>query len=59
MPPRPRGNTPPDPSRPDRLKDDVKSAVLEVLRDPLLYPDEMVTWLASFVSLNSIQSTTA
>lgn len=56
----PRGRSlPPDPSRPDQLKDMMRQQVEEFLKDPLNYPNEMVDWVTQFTSLNSIQSVTA
>lgn len=61
--PSPNVNTaqsaPPDPSRPDPLNERIRSSVLQVLKDPLQWPDEMTTYLASFVALNAIQSTSS
>lgn len=50
---------PPDPSRPDLLSTMMRQIVIDVLKDPLQYPDEMNAHIASFASLNPIQSTSA
>lgn len=37
----------------------MRQIVIDVLKDPLQYPDEMNAHIASFASLNPIQSTSA
>lgn len=50
---------PPDPSRPDQLSEAIRQQIVQFLRDPLNYPDELNQHIASYGSLNAIQSVTA
>lgn len=44
---------PPDPSVPDRFEERMKQLILDTLRDPLSYPDEMTNWLTTYISLQT------
>jgi hypothetical protein len=44
---------PPDQSQPDKLKAMIQTEINNFLSDPDKYPDPMVSWLGSFITLTA------
>lgn len=48
---------PPDPSLPDRRREEIRDEINQFLADPLGFPPELTNWLSAFVILNALTDT--